>query len=147
MTLTVEVTQADIDNGHLNHCRACPVALAICRAVDAGTHVEVHGHRARIGDLRDGAAARGGRDLDRQLRLQRPLCRQAPHLHAGSRMSMGHGLEASLTAKIGDMDWQTISELAMAVTEGPDRLWELLADELKRRLDDDRRRDRIDNSQ
>ena len=50
MKLTVEVTQADIDNGHLNHCRACPVALAICRAVDAGTHVEVHGHRARIGD-------------------------------------------------------------------------------------------------
>ena len=47
---------------------------------------------------------------------------------------MRPGMEESLAAKIRDMDWQTISELAMAVTEDRDRLWELLADELQRRL-------------
>ena len=50
-------------------------------------------------------------------------------------------LETSLAAKIRKMDWQTISELAMSITEAPDRLWELLADELKRRLNTGERKE------
>lgn len=33
MKLTVEVTQADIDNGVMKECDACPMAIAVYRAL------------------------------------------------------------------------------------------------------------------
>ena len=50
MTLTVEVTQADIDNGKENDCFACPVALALARAAGRGV-AEVDTAFATVNDV------------------------------------------------------------------------------------------------
>ena len=48
---------------------------------------------------------------------------------------MNEAVRESLEEKIRNLSWNTISELAMAVSEDPNELWVLLADELKFRLD------------
>lgn len=42
-TVTVEVTQADLDNGERKLCRSCPVALALQRATGTAWYVEYSG--------------------------------------------------------------------------------------------------------
>jgi hypothetical protein len=37
-TLTVEVTQEDIDQGRRGDCERCPIALAVVRTLDLGPH-------------------------------------------------------------------------------------------------------------